>query len=471
MPFAYIFQEVWRWFADTGINLVLLVLMALLVPRAGRFTKRVLGRRVRESADPNEGKSQLAVAGVGVYIIQLIAYFLIFIFILQQLGFSLAGAAIPATVASAAIGFGAQSIIADFLAGFFILTEKQYGVGDNVTFKGNGLDINGDVIQITMRATQIRTLNQATVTVPNSAARIYINQSNYWVNALVVMPVPLDGSESAEHAIERAERATRRAISRPEIHEKVIGELQVHPAVEVNPPTAAGLPWTVDMRFMVRVEPLSQWMVERAIRIAILDEFWEEYGRPPGLFPLADASKQTTPLPAAPGIDPEAYPPTERMEPVVAKPKPADDPAVETEGVADTAEDAETDEQAPKTVFDGLMRVSTMWLLVAFGVALLVRGMTLDPDSESANAGVLAPPPRTAVTTTAEETSVGTRPAPVPESATSPEPSPQPTPRSENTATSEPTPTTTGETTTATSTESKTATQNLDPVRGRERLD
>ena len=40
MPFAYIFEQAWRWFADTGINLLILLLLALLVPRAGRFANR-----------------------------------------------------------------------------------------------------------------------------------------------------------------------------------------------------------------------------------------------------------------------------------------------------------------------------------------------------------------------------------------------------------------------------------------------
>lgn len=394
MPFAYIFDQVWRWFADTGINIVLLILLALLVPRAGRFANRRVERRVRETGEVEEGKSQLAVTGVVVYIVQMIAYFLIFVFLLQQLGFSLAGAAIPATVASAAVGFGAQNIIADFLAGFFILSEKQYGVGDYVEFQGNGVDVAGDVIQITMRATTIRTLNQATVTIPNSAARLYINQSNYWVNALVVMPVPLAGSNSADEAIGRAERAVRRAISRPDIHEKLLGQLIVHPAVEVNPPTAAGLPWTVDMRFMVRVEPLSQWMVERAIRAGILDEFWQEYGH---TFPPIEPKAEDT------------HPPTELMAPVRAARTAG---AASAAGVAAPKDEAEGDvvveggvdkQEAPK-----LMRTSTAWLLVGFTAALLVRGLTVTPGEDSdADSGVLAPPRATA-TSTATETATAT---------------------------------------------------------------
>ena len=405
MPIAYILQEFWRWFANTGINLLLLLLLALLVPRAGRFAKRFVANRVRETMDADEGKSRLAVAGVGVYVVQVIAFFVIFVFILQQIGFSLAGAAIPATVVSAAIGFGAQNIIADFLAGFFILTERQYGVGDNVTFQGNGLDISGDVIQITMRATQIRTLNQATVTIPNSAARIYINQSNYWVNAMVVIPVPLEGSESAEQVVDRSERAARRALERDDIRPKVIGELQSHPAVALNPPNTAGMPWTVDMRFMVRVQPLSQWMVERAIRVAIMDEFWSEYGSPTELFPRIDASTHPTFaasahstattdfIPPGAASDPDTASTTDTetfgsTRVVEAKLDPAalDGAADSAASGAENGAEHETSE-APKTVFDGFMRASTLWLIVAFIIALLVRGMTLTPGEESASGG------------------------------------------------------------------------------------
>jgi len=409
MPFAFIFQELWRWFASTGINIVLLLILALLVPRAGRFAKRTFARKVKESRTQDEEKSQLAVAGVVVYTVQVIAFFLILVFLLQQLGFSLAGAAIPATVVSAAIGFGAQNIIADFLAGFFILTEKQYGVGDNVSFEGNGVNVAGDVIQITMRATTIRTLNQATVTIPNSAARIYINQSNYWVNAVVVIPVPLEGSNSAEHAISRSERAARRALARPDIHDKLRGELMIHPAVDVGAPTAAGQPWTVDMRFMVRAEPLTQWMIERAIRIEVLDEFWDEYGKTPELFSLHDASlhaphqdQQRSPaeFDERDKLDPEAYPPTEHMAPVSpfdpAPESAAVDPAAEDAapaGTGDLAADIAAEDDAPKTVLNNLMRASTLWLIVAFIAALIIRGLTLNPDGDVG--GVLAPPPRT----------------------------------------------------------------------------
>ncbi|MDK8306032.1 mechanosensitive ion channel [Corynebacterium imitans] len=389
MPFKYILLELWHWIAETGINLALLCAAALLVPRAGRFINRYFERQVARTGSPDEGKTRLALVGAGVYIGEIIAYFLLLLFALQQIGFSLAGAAIPATVVSAAIGFGAQNIIADFLAGFFILTEKQYGVGDYVTFQGNGVDVSGDVIQLTMRATQIRTIEQATISIPNSTARVCINQSNSWSNALVVIPVPLLGSSSAEEVVARSERATRKALAAPEIAPKVQADLQVHPAVDIHPPATVGSPWTVDMRFMVKVEPLSQWMIERAIRLAILNEFWEEYGS------AATIDGTLSPSPA----DPEA---TAVAPAVHLSPDPDEDPAAEPPTrILEPADEEDTESSSPRGLLDGLMRVSTFALLVVFAVLLLIRGFMVQPGEDSeANSGVLAPPARSSASVT-----------------------------------------------------------------------
>lgn len=278
MPVMYLLGQLWAWLASTGVNLAIIVVLALLIPRIGRFAERLVEREIAQKQNNDEQKASLAFAGVGIYIAQIVAYFLLSIAFLSELGFSLAGAAIPATVVSAAVGFGAQSIIADFLAGFFILSEKQYGVGDWVRFQGNGVEVEGSVISITMRATTIRTLAQETITIPNSTARVCVNTSNYWSRAVIVMPVPLLGSKSAAAVVDRVEAAAREILARHDIASELIGELTVQPATSVTPPATVGMPWTMDVRLMVQVEAGEQWGVERAVRMALLDEFWDEYG-------------------------------------------------------------------------------------------------------------------------------------------------------------------------------------------------
>lgn len=486
MPVTYLFTRAWQWIADQGLTLAILLVIALLVPRIARFAQRWLSRGIEESTDADESKTRLALTGVAVYVAQVIAFFVLLVFFLQALGFSLAGAAIPATVVSAAIGFGAQSIIADFLAGFFILTEKQFGVGDWVRFEGNGIVVEGTVIQITMRATRIRTLAQETVIVSNSTARVAINSSNYWSRAVVVMPVPLLGSTDSQQAIERSEAATRRALRRPDVAAELLGELDVHPAVAVTPPTTVGMPWTMDMRFMIQVKAGSQWLVERAIRSEILDEFWDEYGSATTVTgevkntvePVTRASLAATPLIDVPVSGAPADRDT-RILSVGAATGSADDvhdsggdeespvppgftdeegrdPAVVERGPqGDEPEDTVEDETPAGGVFrndsptsgwqrlasfGGRVRASTTYLFVTLFVLLMLKGLTVEAGEEwEGTSGVLAPPVNTApATPTAAPT-----PTPTPET-TVPTPTPTPTPTLETTtpqATTSPAPT------------------------------
>ncbi|MDO5670047.1 MAG: mechanosensitive ion channel [Corynebacterium sp.] len=446
---SYLLIRAWHWIADVGLSLALLLVLALLVPRVGRFAQRWLARGVEETTDADESKTRLALAGVSVYVFQMIAFFLLLVFFLQVMGFSLAGAAIPATVVSAAIGFGAQSIIADFLAGFFILTEKQFGVGDWVRFEGNGISVEGTVIQVTMRSTRIRTLAQETVIIPNSTARVCINSSNYWSRAVVVIPVPLLGSDNTQDAIDRAEAATRRALRRPEVTKELIGELDVHPAVNINPPATVGMPWTVDMRFMIQVQAGMHWFVERAIRTEILDEFWNEYGSATTITgdvkdrvdTVTTAALSNVPLIDIPVSSPHDSAGDQQMEvPVGFADEEGRDPAVVERGAqGDEPEDTVDDETPAGGVFrsdsptskwkrlasvGGRVRPSTMYLFSALFVLLVLKTLTVDA-GEDGPSGVLAPrTPAPETTQTAEPTV-----EPVPEPTwTEPTATPTPTP-------------------------------------------
>ena len=485
MPFTLILEHMWRWFADTGINLALLIVLAMLVPRAGRLANRYVERQVADAKDPDEGKSSLAIAGVVIYIVQLLAYFLILVFFLQQVGFSLAGAAIPATVVSAAVGFGAQNIIADFVAGFFILSEKQYGVGDLVTFKIGGDEITGDVIQITMRATQVRTLEQYTVTIPNSTAQVCINNSNVWSRALVVVPVPLARSRDVDEVIARAERAARKALANPEIAPLIRGELLSQPGIEINPPNTVGMPWTLDIRFMVRCSPGDQFPIERALRVHILEEFFDEYGSETATPMLDDAATQTFPavssgryktgwsdsyeldgengstawsgnVNTATGVSAPATAtgtlPASDSTQVAASAGTAPDPEL-TDMEEVPAEDdpaAAPDSGSGKPgigTFGGRIRASTGLLITLLFGLLILRGLTMDAgEASEARSGILAPPrPSTSSTesSTAPGSGNGSEPAsagpterttsepepPAPSGTQEPAPAPAPSPQ------------------------------------------
>jgi small conductance mechanosensitive channel len=134
MNWKYLLLDFWSWIVEHGLTLAAAIIVGILIPRIGRLIVRIVTERMTRGEE--QTKSQLALVGALVYILEVVAYFFVVYTVLTNLGVSAVGAAVPATVVSAAIGFGAQTVIGDFLSGFFIISEHQYGVGDTVSFDG-----------------------------------------------------------------------------------------------------------------------------------------------------------------------------------------------------------------------------------------------------------------------------------------------------------------------------------------------
>ena len=302
----YYFFAIWQAFVDHGLPLLGMLLLAILIPRIGRLAVRVIESRLDENQEST--KARLALAGALVYVAQAVAYFLLVLAALANVGVPPLGAAIPATVVSAAVGFGAQSIIGDFLAGFFILSEKQFGVGDYVSFDGV-TGVEGTVVSLTLRTTTVRTPTGEVVMVPNGSAGVVTNYSQEWSRAVVDIAIPVHEGDSVQDLTEQVEKISQRAIDTPDIRADVAGELDVLPATGLVAPTVAGQPWQVKYRVLVQVNPARQWAVERAIRSALLSSFWDLYKLPNAenvagevlevLGGAVDADAPTTVMPAA----------------------------------------------------------------------------------------------------------------------------------------------------------------------------
>lgn len=274
----YFLFQLWEWFVNHGIPLTALLLCAILLPRLGRLAVRIIARRFSKGEEAT--KTRLALIGALVYVIQAIGFFVIIMLALTNLGVPPVGAALPATVLTAAIGFGSQKIIGDFLAGFFIISERQFGVGDFVSFDGTTSDISGTVVALTLRATKVRTPSGELVTVPNGSAGVITNYSQEWSRAVVNLAIPLHPGEAMDDLISTVETTVHRAVKDPSIVRDVRGQIEILPATEIIAPVAAGQPWAVNFRVNAEVNPAMQWAVERVIRSALLNVFWDRYDLP-----------------------------------------------------------------------------------------------------------------------------------------------------------------------------------------------
>ena len=98
----------------------------------------------------------------------------------------------PAAVAAVALGFGAQRIVQDILAGFFIITERQYGFGDLIRLSVPSLPdpAIGTVEDVALRVTTVRTADGEVVITPNGQITQVTNLSRDWARAVIDVPVP-----------------------------------------------------------------------------------------------------------------------------------------------------------------------------------------------------------------------------------------------------------------------------------------
>ncbi len=180
-------------------------------------------------------------------------WFVAVLLVLDQIGVSLAPLLAGAGVVGIAIGFGAQQMVKDYLAGIFIIMEDQYGVGDVVDLG----EASGTVEQVSLRVTRLRDVNGIVWYVPNGEIRRVGNTSKLWSTALLDIDVSYDTD------LDRAGAILQRVADdlRGEENDKltIIADPEF---VGVQSFGADG----VTLRLMARTEPSEQWAVARELR-------------------------------------------------------------------------------------------------------------------------------------------------------------------------------------------------------------
>jgi moderate conductance mechanosensitive channel len=180
-----------RWLeiaGKTGLRLAVILVFAILLTRMLKAVTARLVHLAKSSSRAGQMREQQTrtLAGllysIGAGVIGLIAVLMAF----EVLGFDIAPAMATAGVASIAIAFGAQSLLKDFINGFFIVFEDQYVVGDLIQVNGE----TGRVEHLTLRRTVIRNPAGAMVTLPNSLVGQVANLSRDWSQAFVDVTVP-----------------------------------------------------------------------------------------------------------------------------------------------------------------------------------------------------------------------------------------------------------------------------------------
>jgi len=265
--------EVRDWASGRGLEVVLIILGSVLLARfvswtGTRITDRIDARStggdalVRSEAAKHRHSLTQVLTWAAVVLIYSIAIF----FVLDRLGVPITGLVAPATVLGVGLGFGAQRIVGDVLAGFFIITERQYGFGDVVAISvvGASEPATGTVEDVTLRITRVRSADGEVMTVPNGQIVKVVNLSRDWARAVVDVPVPttLDVNRVNEILREVGREAFRDPGMRPLL---------------LDPPSVMGVESLeveqVNVRMVARTLPGKQFEVGRDLRARVVQAF------------------------------------------------------------------------------------------------------------------------------------------------------------------------------------------------------
>jgi moderate conductance mechanosensitive channel len=162
---------------------VSLTLVCLLI--AYRVVIRV-SERVLLLSEAGRGPRFRTVGGLLDNVVRWVLVFVVLVVILRELGIDVRGLLVSAGVVGLAIGFGAQTLIRDIIAGLFMLFEGVIAVGDVVEAGGHV----GTVESIGLRVTRLRLPAGSLRVVPHGQLTDFVNLSSEWALAAVEIAVP-----------------------------------------------------------------------------------------------------------------------------------------------------------------------------------------------------------------------------------------------------------------------------------------
>jgi moderate conductance mechanosensitive channel len=243
--------------------LVIIVVSALVGWLGNRIIRRWVGSAARKAAERAESPRAAAraltltalLANVWRGVVGVIAFFVI----LETIGLNLTPLLAGATVVGATIGFGAQSMVRDLLAGLLLTVEGQFDIGDTIMVG----DTAGTVEDLTLRVTRLRAHDGTVWYVPNGDIRKLANSSRGWAQAEVDAAIPATAAADVDDVLAAVRTAARAVAQDARYASACLDDPRVWGVIDA----AAD---TFTCRVSVRTPTTERDRVARAVREEIL---------------------------------------------------------------------------------------------------------------------------------------------------------------------------------------------------------
>ncbi len=252
------------WLLQHGTRILLILVVGvalwftlkkLLPPLLRRTTARIKGES-KEAVKKRADTLNAVFLGVGKVLIIIVVVFMV----LSELDVNIAPILAGFGIAGIAVGFGAQYLIRDLIAGVFIILENQYRVGDWARIA----DIDGMVEAINLRKTVLRDFNGTVHHVPNGEIKVASNFTRTFARVNLDISVAYD--TDLDHAISVINRVGQEMAADKNWAEMITSAPQ---SLGVNNLGDSG----IDIKILGNTKPMQQWAVMRELRLRLKKAF------------------------------------------------------------------------------------------------------------------------------------------------------------------------------------------------------
>jgi len=262
-------NELWTktigWLSTSGLRVIIYIVLGVIFIKLVRKIGQAMVARIEDDDDTSRSERERRADTLYSVInitTRIFVWTIIGFMIMKEVGANITPLLTGAGVVGLAIGFGAQNIVRDFFNGFLILLENQYRVGDVVGIGGKA----GVVETISLRTTIIRDIEGVVHVVPNGEIKIVDNFTFSESRAIVDVGISYNSS------IDKALEVLTKLGEDLKADEEVGKNVREYTILGVNNLGNS----SVDIRVMIKTEPLQQWAIARKFKYMIKKKFDEE---------------------------------------------------------------------------------------------------------------------------------------------------------------------------------------------------
>jgi small conductance mechanosensitive channel len=247
-------EDTLNFFRHDAPKVLVIILGAyVLIKLVRRFAQKSADLHIRKLPPGIRVQQVRTVTSVLTSVGVLAIVFVAVLMVLSVFNFNLGPMLASAGIAGLAIGFGAQTLVHDFINGFFILLENQYDLGDVIRIAG----VKGTVERMSLRNTVLRDEDGTVHIVPNSSIQIVSNTTRDWSQQ--ALRVVVSYGESSEKIVRLLTEVSEEMRHDPDFSDDIVSDIQIPGIDRVGNGEAEYL-------MLIKTRPNRQWAVGRELR-------------------------------------------------------------------------------------------------------------------------------------------------------------------------------------------------------------